>query len=198
MNLRQVSEFKSDTIQTTSENCAFPTKRHCLNSFFKSSKRTSAPSAPPLTLAIFESESRRITEKDSCVFLAFGSPRRALSQRRKIEKKCAGKLHSRIHVLVEYQSRGEERPHGASSVKPSCQLHVCVILSFSYLILRLLVSPRSQQQLHSCGVTFARGRNESSVAITLYIEGEGGTHHSSKKREKEENMREVRSGREVE
>jgi hypothetical protein len=45
-------------------------------------------------------------------------------------------------------------------------------------------------------VTFARGIHERSVTITLYIEGEGGTHHRSKKRRnKEENMREVRTGR---
>ena len=43
---------------------------------------------------------------------------------------------------------------------------VCVILSlsFSYLILGVRVSPRSQQQLHNCGVTPVRGLNESSVA----------------------------------
>ena len=76
----------------------------------------------------------------------------------------------------------------------------CVILSFlSYLRLRLLVSPRSQQQLHNCGVTMGRGRNESSVANPLYIEGEGGTHHSSKGRkrgeDKRDKKREVRGTR---
>ena len=40
---------------------------------------------------------------------------------------------------------------------------------------------------------YIRGQHESSVGI-LTTEGEGGTHHSSKDREKEENMREVRSG----
>jgi hypothetical protein len=44
-------------------------------------------------------------------------------------------------------------------------------------------------------VTFARGRHESSAAITLYIEGEGGTHHSSKKR-KRRKRREVSEVRE--
>ena len=69
-------------------------------------------------------------------------------------------------------------------------------LCLSYLRLSLLVSPRSQQQLHSCGVTIARGIHKSSAALLLYIEGEGGTHHSSKNREKEdENMRDMRSGR---
>ena len=55
---------------------------------------------------------------------------------------------------------------------------VCVIrsLCLAYPILGVLVSPRSQQELHSCGVAFARGQNESSEAIPLYIEGEGGTH----------------------
>jgi hypothetical protein len=61
---------------------------------------------------------------------------------------------------------------------------VCVILflSHTYQILGLRVSPRSQQQLHNCGATIERGIYERSVAIPLSIEGEGGTHHSSKKR----------------
>ena len=52
-------------------------------------------------------------------------------------------------------------------------LCVCVIrsLCLSYLILRLRVSPRFQQQLHSCGATFERGLHERSVAIPLHIEG---------------------------
>jgi len=132
--------------------------------FFKISKRKSAPSAPLLTLAMLESENRRITQKESCVLLEFCTLRRALSQRGKKEK-CAGRLHPRIHVLVEYHSRGEERPHGASSFKPSCQPHVCVILFLSYIILGLLVSPRSQQELRSCGVAIERGLHESSGAI---------------------------------
>ena len=55
---------------------------------------------------------------------------------------------------------------------------MCVIrsLSLSHIGLGLLVSPRSQQQLHSCGVTPVRGKNECGDAIHLYIEGEGGTH----------------------
>ena len=60
---------------------------------------------------------------------------------------------------------------------------VCAFLSLchSYLILGVLVSPRSQQQLHNCGLTVFRGLNERSVAIQLYIEGERGTQHNSKK-----------------
>ena len=53
------------------------------------------------------------------------------------------------------------------------------------------------EELHSCGVTIARGHHERSVASDLYIEAEGGIHHSSKDREKEENMKEVRNGRVV-
>jgi len=43
---------------------------------------------------------------------------------------------------------------------------LCVIRSqcLSYPVLRLRVSPRSQQELYSCGVTEARGQNERSVA----------------------------------
>jgi len=55
---------------------------------------------------------------------------------------------------------------------------VCVILSLclSYLILRLLVSPRLQQELHSCGLTIARGHNES-CEVTLYKDrGRKGAH----------------------
>ena len=69
---RQVSEFTSDTIQTTSENCALPAKRLFFNYFCNSSKRSSALSAPLLTLAMLESESKRITQKESRILLAFG------------------------------------------------------------------------------------------------------------------------------
>ena len=110
---------------------------------------------------MLESESRRMTQKESCVLFEFCTLRRALSQREKKEKKkCAGRLHPRIHVLVEYHSRGEERPHVGSSVKPSCQPCVCVILCLSYLGLGLLVCPRSQQQLYTCGVASVRGLHE--------------------------------------
>ena len=66
---------------------------------------------------------------------------------------------------------------------------VCVIRSqcLSYPILGLLVSPRSQQQLHSCGVAIERGQNESSFAILLNIEA----HTIVAKREEGRRMREV-------
>ena len=49
----------------------------------------------------------------------------------------------------------------------------------SYLVLRLLVSPFFQQEIHSCGVTVPRGMNECSVA-PLLIEGEA--HHRERMR----------------
>jgi len=45
---------------------------------------------------------------------------------KKKEKKCAGKLHPRAHMYELQLQRGEERPHGATSSKPSCQPLVCV------------------------------------------------------------------------
>ena len=71
-------------------------------------------------------------------------------------------------------------------------LCVCVIrsLCLSYLILRLRVSPRFQQQLHSCGATFERGLHERSVAMQLYIEGVV-RHTIVAKREQERRMREM-------
>jgi len=86
---RQVSEFKSDTIQTTSENCALPTKGLFFNYFCNSSKLSSALSASPLTLAMLETENRHITQKESCILLAFGIPRRALFTTKKKRKKIA-------------------------------------------------------------------------------------------------------------
>ena len=86
---RQVSEFKSDTIQTTSENCALTTKRLFFNYFCNSSKLSSALSASPLTLAMLETENRHITQKESCILLAFGIPRRALFTTKKKRKKIA-------------------------------------------------------------------------------------------------------------
>jgi len=74
---------------------------------------------------------------------------------------------------------------------------VCAFLSLclSYRALRLLVSPRFQQQLHSCGVAFLRGPNERSFAKHLYIEAEGGTHHSSEMRRRGEHEGSKRGGR---
>ena len=95
---RQVSEFKSDTIQTTSENCALPTKGLFFNYFCNSSKLSSALSDPPLTLAMLESENRGITQKESYILLVFGIPQRALSQRKKEKKKCASVLYPRAHM----------------------------------------------------------------------------------------------------
>ena len=60
-------------------------------------------------------------------------------------------------------------------------------LSLSYLILGVLVSARSQQELHSCGLTVDRGINERSGA-TLNIEA----HTIVAKREEGRRMREVR------
>ena len=103
---RQASEFTSDTIQTTSENCALPTKRHFLNSFCDSSKLSSALSAPPLTLAMLESESRRITQKEERILLAFGTRRRALSQRKKKKKKVRERAPPQgAHVLASAPTR---------------------------------------------------------------------------------------------
>ena len=79
---RQVPEFNFDTFQSASENSALPTKRLFLTSSFNSLKVSSALSAPLLTLATLGSENRRITQKESCVLLAFGTPRKALSQRK--------------------------------------------------------------------------------------------------------------------
>jgi len=69
---------------------------------------------------------------------------------------------------------------------------VCVILplSFSYLRLGVLVSPRFQQQLHSCGATIARGHHERSVAI-LTIEGVREAHTIVAKRKEGGRIREV-------
>ena len=70
---------------------------------------------------------------------------------------------------------------------------VCVILSLclSYHVLRLLVSPRLQQELHNCGATIARGQHERCLVISLYKDrGREGAHHSSEeKRTKGENKR---------
>jgi hypothetical protein len=81
-----------------------------------------------------------------------------------------------VHVLTTATTVGREVTSCFLLFKPSCQAHVCVraflSLCHSYPILLhgLLVSPRSQQELHSCGVTSVRGQNESSDAILLYIE----------------------------
>ena len=71
-----------------------------------------------------------------------------------------------VHVLTTATTVGREVTSCFLLFKPSCQAHVCVcvILSLSYLALGVLVSPSSQQQLHSCGVTIGRGLHECSAA----------------------------------
>ena len=92
-----------------------------------------------------------------------------------------------------------EVKRGHTVLPPSNHLvnHICVCvyrsLFLSYLTLRILVSPRSQQQLHSCGATTVRGQNECSVA-SLTTEGEGGTHTIVAKRE-EGRRREANRGK---
>ena len=50
------------------------------------------------------------------------------------------------------------------------QVHACDPIPPTYVILRLLVSPRSQQQLHSCGVTACRGLHVIlSIPLTLFF-----------------------------
>ena len=67
-----------------------------------------------------------------------------------------------------------KRSHGVYSpnhlVNHKC-ISVCVILSLclSYPVLRLLVSPRLQQELHNCGVTHSRGLHERCL-VPLYTE----------------------------
>ena len=149
---------------------------------------------------MLESESRRITQKEERILLAFGTRRRALFTTKKKRKKSARASSTPGRTCMSFSSNEVKRdrmvlppPNHLVNHLSVCE-SLSISLCHSYLILGLLVSPRSQQELHSCGVTIARGPNERSEAIHLYIEGEGGTHHSSKKRGKEENMREVRSG----
>ena len=130
---RQVSEFKSDTIQTTSENCALPTKRHFLNYFCNSSKLSSALSAPPLTLAMLESESRRITQKESCILLAFGTRRRALFTTKKKRKKSARAGSTPGRTCISLSSNNGKKDH--TVLPSSCHHvnHICVCDSFARL-----------------------------------------------------------------
>ena len=132
---RQVSEFTSDTIQTTSENCALPTKRHFLNYFCNSSKLSSALSAPPLTLAMLESESRRITQKEERILLAFGTPRRALFTTKKKRKKSARASSTPGRTCMSFSSNEVKR--GYMVLPPSNHLinHMCVCESLSMSLL---------------------------------------------------------------
>ena len=58
--------------------------------FFKISKRKSAPSAPLLTLAMLESENRRITQKESCVLLHLAPLEGLFHKEEKKKKKVRG------------------------------------------------------------------------------------------------------------
>jgi len=132
---RQVSEFTSDTIQTTSENTALPTKdRHFLNSFFNSSKRSSALSAPPLTLAMLESGSRRITQKEimysSCIW---HSSKGSFHNGKKKEKSArAGSTPGR--TCISLSSNEVKRDHMV--LPPSIHLDnlMCVCNSLSFFL----------------------------------------------------------------
>ena len=148
---------------------------------------------------MLESESRRITQKEERILLAFGTRRRALFTTKKKRKKSARTGSTPGRTCMSFSDNEVKRGRTGFPLSSHLANHmrvcVCVILSlsFSYLILGVRVSPRSQQQLHSCRVTIARGLNESSDA-TLTIEGEVGTHHSSKgrRRRKRREVSEVR------
>jgi len=134
---RQVSEFKSDTIQTTSENRALPTKKLFLNSICYSSKRSSALSAPLLTLATLESESRRIIKKgivcSSCIW--HPSKGSFTTGKKKKKKIAAPKPGPRLHVRFSLSSNDGKRGH--TVLPPSNHLanniSVCFSLSMSRL-----------------------------------------------------------------
>ena len=132
---RQVSEFTSDTYQTTSENCALPTKRHFLNYFCNSSKLSSALSAPPLTLAMLESESRRITQKEERILLAFGTPRRALFTTKKKRKKSARASSTPGRTCMSFSSNDGKRDHMVLPPSNHLDNHVCVCESLSMSLL---------------------------------------------------------------
>ena len=133
---REVSEFTSDTIQTTSENTALPTKdRHFLNSFCNSSKRSSVLSAPPLTLAMLESGSRRITQKEimysSCIW---HSSKGSFHNGKKKEKSArAGSTPGR--TCISLSSNEVKRDHMVLPPANHLDNHICVCdsLSFSHL-----------------------------------------------------------------
>ena len=172
---RQVSEFTSDTIQTTSENTALPTKRLFLNSFCNSSKRSSAPSAPPLTLAMLESESRHITQKEinNVFFLHLASHKRLVYNGKKKRKK----------VL--------EVKRGHTVLPPSNHLvnHMCVCISLSMPLLPRPSPPcqpplpTTAPQLRCDHCSRPKWVQWSHHAIHR---GRGRhTHHSSKKRRRE-------------
>jgi len=115
-------------------------KKTLFELFFNSSKRSTAPSAPLLTLAMLGSENRRIIRKDECVLLAFGTPRRALSQRKKKGKKIAlFKPGPRLHVvLASAPTMGREATRCFPLQTSSSTTYVCVLLS---LLISLIPYP---------------------------------------------------------
>ena len=133
---RQVSEFTSDTIQTTSENCALPAKRLFFNYFCNSSKRSSALSAPPLTLAMLESESRGITQKESCIHLAFGTPRRDLFTTKEKKGKSARACSTPGRTCTSLSSNEVKRDRMVLPPSNHLDNHMCVCVSLSKSILQ--------------------------------------------------------------
>ena len=186
---KKVSEFTSDTIQTTSENTALPKKQTLFQlflQFFRTLERTLSSSFELSQCLKVKAGTLQINSNE--FFLHLASHKRLVYNGKKKKKVLERVPPQGAHVLASATTRWRKATRCFLLQTILSNTYVCVIrsLSLSHIGLGLLVSPRSQQQLHSCGVAFARGQNESSVAITLYIEGEGGTHHSSKKRKRGE------------
>jgi len=156
---RQVSEFISDTIQTMSENCALQTSRLFLNYVSNSSQRSSTLSAPSQLLEV----KKGTLHTKNNVFVLYLAPLEGLIHNEK--KKVRGQAPPQGAYLYSATTRWREATRCFLFQTIMSTTCVCVILSLSYLILGLLVCPRLQQQLHSCGFTIVRGPHKSSGAI---------------------------------
>ena len=165
---KQVSEFTSDTIETTNRKSALATKIFIFShffQFFKTLERTFSSSVDSQNSFKRKKVSNRKRKTcSSCIWHPTkGCFKNSKTKIKTKKQRRSGRASGRTCTSLSHNDG--KRSHGVYSpnhlVNHKC-ISVCVILSLclSYPVLRLLVSPRLQQELHSCGATFFRGPNE--------------------------------------
>ena len=99
------------------------------------------------------------------------------TKRRKKKKKRASVLHPRAHMFTQLQ-RGEQRRHGDSSFKPSCQQLKSVWFALYVSLTLLFASLSAPAPNNSCTVAVWPLREASIRAVSLYFINRGRGRHT--------------------
>ena len=167
-------------IQATIENSALATKIFIfppLFFFFNSSKHSSAPSAPLLTLTILSRETKCQTEKEKHFLLAFGTPEQIVTQlSNKKKQRRSGQAPGRTCTSLSHNDW--KRSHGVYSPNHLVN-HMCKCVWF-FLFVSLtayLTSVSAPASNKSCTIAVWPLNEANMSAVMLYytkIEGKKG------------------------